>query len=352
LQFAILESIFFTPMRIFIYEFACAEPEQNPLARDLRQEGLAILSAVAEDFSLLPGIEVLCLSSHQVAEHLPPGVIAHFAENTKDQFDNLARVADFTLVIAPESNGTLLDLCSRVERAGGQLVGTATHSLALVTDKLRLAERLKATGVPAPVTIPLPTRGQFHDLQFPVVIKPRRGAGSQDCHLLHSGSQLGKCLASLQARYRMDDLVLQPYVAGRSASVSFLAGGRDYISLLPATQEIQIGGRIRYLGGRIPIKAELCDRAVALARRAVDQIRGLSGYFGVDLVLGEPADGSQDRVIEVNARLTTSYIGLRALAKNNLADAMLQVALGKKMPETDWRSGAVRFWPDGRVQRY
>ena len=50
---------------------------------------------------------------------------------------------------------------------------------------------------------------------------------------------------------------------------------------------------------------------------------GLSGYVGVDVVLGN--DG-RDWAIEINPRLTTSYVGLRALAGFNLAEAMLAVA--------------------------
>ena len=34
---------------------------------------------------------------------------------------------------------------------------------------------------------------------------------------------------------------------------------------------------------------------------------------------------SGDRVIEINPRLTTSYVGLRALARFNLAEALLAV---------------------------
>ena len=53
------------------------------------------------------------------------------------------------------------------------------------------------------------------------------------------------------------------------------------------------------------------------------------GYVGVDLVLGREPDGSEDVVIEINPRLTTSYVGLRAAARTNLAEAMWQVAQGE-----------------------
>ena len=71
-------------------------------------------------------------------------------------------------------------------------------------------------------------------------------------------------------------------------------------------------------------------------------------YVGVDLVLGSAPDGSQDCVIEMNERLTTSYIGLQALTETNLAEALVNVAIGKEA-NLKWRSGRVRFYSDGQV---
>jgi len=81
---------------------------------------------------------------------------------------------------------------------------------------------------------------------------------------------------------------------------------------------------------------------VKLARRAVECVPGLLGYVGVDLVLGAAEDGSRDFAIEINPRLTTSYLGLRQLAKSNLAEAMLSVAAGTT-PDLKWRQEPVEF---------
>jgi predicted ATP-grasp superfamily ATP-dependent carboligase len=114
---------------------------------------------------------------------------------------------------------------------------------------------------------------------------------------------------------------------------------------MPATQRLSTDGRFRYLGGELPLPPDMADRARRLAARALDGIDSLRGYVGVDLMVGHAA--ADDVAIEINPRLTTSYVGLRALAETNLAAAMLALAEGKDPPELTWRQGAVTFSADG-----
>ena len=73
---------------------------------------------------------------------------------------------------------------------------------------------------------------------------------------------------------------------------------------------------------------------------------GLLGYVGVDVVLGN--DG-RDWAIEINPRLTTSYVGLRALARFNLAQTMLAVVREQPLPEMTWHDHRIEFTPDGQL---
>ena len=69
-------------------------------------------------------------------------------------------------------------------------------------------------------------------------------------------------------------------------------------------------------------------RACTLAEQALRTVPGLRGFVGVDLVLQNSVDdqaGSQDVVIELNPRMTMSYIGLRALCRQNLASLLFDI---------------------------
>src|SRR5262249_36742048 len=128
------------------------------------------------------------------------------------------------------------------------------------------------------------------------------------------------------------------------------SGPAGNVPRVPALHCAARPGRFTYRGGELPRPPERAERAVKLGQRAVDCVPGLLGYVGVDLGLGEPADGSGDFAVEINPRLTTSYVGLRALADFNLADAMLQAARGELALPLRWKTEGVRFAPDGAVR--
>jgi predicted ATP-grasp superfamily ATP-dependent carboligase len=310
-------------MRVFVYEYLTAlglgRDPADPL-HPMYREGRAMRDAVAEDFRALPGVEVVV---------------------------DAADGCDHAVVIAPETDGVLDRLCGAILTSAGRLIGPSPEAIRLTSDKLALATRWRGHGVPNPATSDRePTACEA----FPVVWKPRDGCGSTATFLLTSALDVTRAKAVVAAENHTGPMVLQEFVPGRAASVAFLCGPAGNVPLLPTFQHLSDDGRFHYRGGELPIPVELAARAVRLGARAISCIPGLLGYVGVDLVLGDAADGSKDSAIEVNPRLTTSYVGLRALADVNLAGAMLDVAAGR-VPEMRWKPGRVRFAPDGTVQR-
>jgi predicted ATP-grasp superfamily ATP-dependent carboligase len=309
------------PMRVFVYEYTCALTA-DAASESLRAEGRAMLSAALEDFRRVPGVEAVTL---------PAG-------GGREAFCALARSADTTLVIAPEFDGILAERCRWVEEVGGRLLGPSSAAVRLTADKLLTARRLRAAGVPTPDCAPFPD-----PVAFPAVLKPRDGAGSQATFLVRNEEELTFRAEHAAREGWRGELIVQTFAPGMAASVAFLLGWWHCVPLLPTAQHLSDDGRFRYLGGSMPLPVGLRERAVNLARRAVGAVPELSGYVGVDVVLGET-----DQVIEINPRLTTSYVGLRALAETNLAEAMLGVAAGEVIT-LSWRKGEVRFAADGTL---
>jgi predicted ATP-grasp superfamily ATP-dependent carboligase len=312
-----------------------------------------MLSALLHDLGRVSGVETRTLLNDHCANGWTSGVYRCVRkEEEATAFRDCARWADYTLVIAPEFDNLLATRSRWVEEVGGCLLGSSPDAVDLTGDKLALSRHLRTHGVSTPESL-LFTRTKVVPVSFfPLVWKPRHGAGSQATFLVHHPDQLKTCSDQARAEGWEGEALVQPFVAGRAASVAFLVGPRSQVSLLPAEQHLSNDGRFHYFGGTVPLPADLRERAVRLAKRAIDTVPGLKGYVGVDVVLGDAADGSMDQVIEINPRLTTSYVGLRALVQTNLAEALLQVALGNEIPTLVWRSGVARFHADGRATAY
>ncbi len=296
-----------------------------------------MLSAVLDDLKRVEDVSTVTLLAGEVCPCGP---------DERSLFRELAAGADWSLVIAPEFDGILARRCRWVLEAGGRLLGPSPEAVERTADKLALASILARQGVPTPPCYAVPSEVAC---RLPAVLKPRDGAGSQAMCRVGAWPDLERCLAAMRAERPDAEMVLQPLVLGEAMSVAFLLGPGQLLALPPAAQLLSADGRFRYLGGTVPLPPALARRATSLGLRAVGAVPDLRGYVGVDLILGQADDGSADQVIEMNPRLTTSYIGLRALARSNLAEAMLRVVGGQPVGELSWHAGPVHFQADGTV---
>ncbi len=300
-------------MRILIYEAICAgELGADPPASLLR-EGRAMRDALVADFRALPDIEVVTESARPFIEQV--------------------QACDAALVIAPELGRLLERRCAEVLAENRRWLGCTRDAIRLTSDKLALANHWTRFGLPTPTTqLAWDDPGKIHG---PAVLKPRHGAGSQATRRIAHATEAAALLVDLQ-RDVDDDFLVQPYVSGRAASVSFLCSDAGYEPLLAGEQLLATDGNFGYLGGRMPLAEPWNARALALAQRGVDVIPGLHGFVGVDLILGE----AEDVLIEVNPRLTTSYLGLRKLCVHNLAQRWLTPG-----PPLAWKPNILTFSP-------
>ena len=260
------------------------------------------------------------------------------------------------------------------------LLGPNADAVRMAGDKLLLSRHLLASGVRTPpcsnivqflrggptisplspedggqgacVGAALPHQlGSLADVSgsFPAVYKPRCGAGSQATFLVNNTAELANSTTKARSEGWHGEMIVQPLVPGLPVSAALLLGPRHQVALPAGSQELSTDGRFRYRGGTLPLHLALSERACRLAWQAVGTIPGLRGYVGVDLVLGDSPDGSQDWVIEINPRLTTAYVGLRRLALSNLAGAMVNIVAGMDVRGLHWRPGTVTFRADGTV---
>jgi predicted ATP-grasp superfamily ATP-dependent carboligase len=334
-------------MRIFLYEWATGGglvEEPGTIPASLLREGAAMIGALAADLRRIDGCRVVALRDPRVLQLPLAGcevVDVLGRASQRDEFERLAAESDATILIAPEFDGILLKAAWAVAASGGRLMSPSPEFVRIAGDKQRTCDVLAAAGIPVPHGMkldgdaPLPA-----DFAYPAVLKPIHGAGSQDTYVV-SGPYDTPPPYAWPRRF-------EQYVPGLAVSVAVLCGPAGRTTLAPCKQRISDDGRLQYLGGELPLAAGLAERAAALAARAVSALPPAIGYVGVDLVLGREPDGAADFVIEVNPRLTTSYVGLRAAAASNLAEVMLKIATGEA-PDVLFSPRSLEFDPSGNV---
>lgn len=337
---------------VFLYEyitgggtFSARSPEVP--STSLLREGTAMIRSLAEDFSRVPGVQVSLLRDARLPElRLASDNILEVgdAQAERRAIRNLSERADWTVLIAPEFDSILLDRCRWAESASARLLSPPSTFVELASNKDRTAGQFQQHGIPVPAAITLSPGQQLPgDFPYPAVAKPCDGAGSMGVQLVPQG------IVNDEIAFEARTTRLEEFHHGIPASVAVLCGPCETVALPACSQRISQDGRFRYLGGHVPLEGGLSQRAQRLGLAAVETLPSAIGYVGVDLVLGDNPDGKDDVVVEVNPRLTTSYVGLRALCRTNLAAAMMAIARGDAA-KLSFSEQSVEFDADGQVR--
>ncbi|HPY72434.1 MAG TPA: ATP-grasp domain-containing protein [Methanothrix sp.] len=178
---------------------------------------------------------------------------------------------------------------------GVRVLNNPPEKVAEASDKLWLARWLEAEGFATVPTVPI---GEVRPGAFPLMVKPRRGAGGAENRLVYTDEEL----ALLEG-----ELIAQRFVRGTSASVSVIADGERAVAISANEQLIGTewlgGAGYRYCGNITPLA--LPRAASAEMMRAAEEIASrlqLVGSNGVDFILAD----SGPVVLEVNPRFQGS----------------------------------------------
>lgn len=250
----------------------------------------------------------------------------------------LAARCDGIVLIAPESDGCLETVCQWLEPFKKKFLSPDLAFVRLTSNKQATAECLGDRGVSVPAGFRLSQWEQFFlsdsistsspfstesslPYKFPLVLKPVDGAGSDQVLLIENFQQLQRSIERIQTDGSLGKYRVENFVAGTPVSVSVLCG-RQKNQLLPPTQQIFDAHPFgNYVSAQFPLPADLAERASHLATVAIESLPSTRGYVGIDMVLAE--DGANgDCVVDVNPRLTMSYLKLREICGFNLLERM------------------------------
>lgn len=261
--------------------------------------------------------------------HTRPGLqVVDSGDSYSQCFRQMVDEADAVFLIAPETGGQLEAITTMVEDCGKLVIGSSAAGIRAAGDKTQTYRLLKAHGIPTPRTLRLRPADNpaslGRRLGYPMVVKPIDGVGCHGVFVARQQSELEQTIAATRQKASDATLLAQAYIDGVAVSVSLLTDGSRTVPLTLNLQEIRGRSRLRYHGGLIPFDHPLRTLAFRRAEEVVQAIPGLKGYVGIDLVLTD----HDAVVIEVNPRLTTSYVGVRKVLRQNPAALILDAVTG------------------------
>jgi tyramine---L-glutamate ligase len=281
--------------------------------------GRAMLRAFAEDLAQAGfPTTVLIDVREQEPQTWPTSrqILVDGAERFWRVLNDEAARSDLILLIAPEEGGWLQRCHQELRGCEDKFLSPSGDFLTTACSKHATSERLRERGVqrlvgklygPAISTWP-PV------VSLPAIMKPDDGAGGTR-QIVRDWDEVKQPTSGIWR--------IEPFIAGKSVSIAAICGAGEPVLLEPLEQIFEPPTDGIYVGGEFPLEEPLRRRAQSLASRGFAALGKARGFVGLDLVLHE-FDESCDAIVDVNPRLTCSYIGLRQIYSTNLADALVR----------------------------
>jgi predicted ATP-grasp superfamily ATP-dependent carboligase len=342
-------------LRLLVYEHVSGGGfAEEPISSGVLSEGFGMLRTLISDFKA-GGHYVTTLLDSQLARLNPPihadCVVPVFSSReAKEAIRKISESADATYIIAPETDQILQSLVESIEQTGAASLNCPSSIIEKVANKAVLHKTLRKLGLPSPETIMFSVLDNVTEikatingrLNFPLIFKPLNGVSCCGLSVVRHEDQVAGAVGKIIRESSSKHFMAQELIKGTAASVCLISTGGEALSISLNKQYVTIGAPeaiSSYDGGLVPFDNPLKPEAFVIAEKIVKSFRDLRGFVGVDLVLTE----KEIVTVEINPRLTTSYVGLRQVANFNPAQAIINAVLKRELPTNIQSCGYAYF---------
>jgi len=326
-------------MKLFIYEHITSGALSNEtLPASLQREGNMMLQALIEDFIQLADIKIIILRDHRleainIINQAINCIIVDDKATFKQAYKDATQEADCILPIAPETENILFNIQTSILAEGKQLLSSQPSATALCTDKYRCYQSLASSAIPTPETI-LASEWSLSTLESKsgYVTKPRDGAGSIDTLFFDDSAALTNFLNSYDKDLKQ--FIVQPYITGIPISLCVLCNDTTIEVLATNNQHIDLQeNSFSFQGCTVNSAALSMELATNISQAIHNTIHGLWGFIGIDAIISN----GHIVIVDINPRLTTSYIGLHKSLQINPAQLLLSMMKTNSIPPISQR---------------
>jgi predicted ATP-grasp superfamily ATP-dependent carboligase len=361
-------------VKILVFEYITGGGfNKQELPDSLAGEGRLMLTALLDNLTRLNGFEVTVMMDWRLIGAIDvPGVnnvVIGPEHDIYKEFSRLVAQSDLVWPIAPEFDGILQTLCRTVETLGKVLLTSPATAVGVAGNKFKTFELLTQhqiatvptrmlclqdvgkwrehdcmdAGGTTPRTgeVELRREQQSRATQGAVaeerklddesasndwfktrsewMVKPVDGAGCADSQVIADRQELER-MAAFEGKY-----IVQPHLKGEKISLSCLfKQGRGWL-ICANLQRFELINRQYHLAYIIVNHHPDLGAYQQLIDQTAYALPDLWGYVGIDLI----ETVRQIRVLEINPRLSTSFVGIHEALGVNIAEVVLQLLHGE-----------------------
>ncbi len=337
-------------MKVLVFEYITGGGlNKQALPESLLQEGRLMLQALLDCFRDLmlqsdyAQLSVVVMLDKRVQSQINTVdfevAIIDSDQDCNTEFKHYTGLCDAVWPVAPEFDDILYKLCLVVEDAKKQLLTSPATAVALTGNKFISYLHFKkyqistvptwlyqpdAEDVPEQMNTLLQELSSEEGARLPLceaqwIIKPVAGVGCMDSYVLPTIDSLK------QMGLSRGDYIIQPHINGKKLSLSCLFKTGEAWLLSVNEQHFIVHHQQYHLEAitvNLPFEQKGFIKLIAQIAKALPD---LWGYVGIDLI----KTSTHTFVLEINPRLTTSFVGLKATLGINIVQNILALLDGQ-----------------------
>ena len=294
--------------KILIYEYITGGGLSNEdLSSELMFEAKNILSSVIKSCNISTNFDYKYFIDYRLSGlHTDKSIII---QKSSDLYNtSLIKKFDYIIPIIPEINSDLLKYVKFLERNKINKIISDSETINICSDKLMFYQYLHKTCIPVVKTF---STTNFNKDSKKYIIKDRFGAGCSYVRVTNRKDL---------EKYYCKDKVIQPFVKAQNYSISVFFSRYSFRLLTLNEQNLASKKNMLKVNSlTINSKNNLYAKILLLLNNLKKIMPGLFGFIGIDILV----KGSEVYIIEINPRLTTSYVGLHETIGCNMIDLLV-----------------------------
>ena len=302
---------------IIIEYFTSLNPNLSNINNATKNEGIKLIENLCNILSKdCLDTEIYIIKNYKIKLSVERKIKFLITKTKKDWIEVIKKFDLDTkvLLIAPETENIYMKMGKVIQGLGYNMLNPNLTTIDLCSSKIKLIEKLEELKIPH-----VKRYNESNKIKKELILKPDNSAGSENIFIIKKRKKLKKIKNEIKFKY-----ILQKLHSGKKGSFSMIClNGRNI--LLTCNKQLTQRNKknIKQIGLDNGRYEKYRTNFKYLANLISDNFKGLFGYVGVDVIKIK----GEWRILEINARLTSSIIDIDKTYDNKVTDVIRNIYL-------------------------